>query len=206
MRKIITTKDSERGNAILEFGLIALPTVLMMLGVVVIGVNLGRSVQVTQICRDTGSMYVRNLDFSQTGNQQEVVRLGRTMNLQLSGGDGLVILSKVTFIPDSSCGTPSDSTYPNCTVGKNVLTNRIIFGNTTLPGTHFATAGAVTQDGQGNVANYTTDPQAVISSFATTLQLKPLETSYVAETYFRTPDVSMPGFQSSPGIYSQSFF
>lgn len=196
--------NKEKGNNILEFALVAMPTVIMLFGVVVIGLDLGRSVQVTQICRDAGAMYVRGLDFSQAGNQQVIVRLGQSMNLQSSGGDGLVILSKVTFLPDSSCGSPPSST---CTSGKSVLMQRIIFGNNTLSGTHYTTAGTITQDAEGNVINYITDANAVIANFATNaFQMRPNEISYLAETYFRTPDVSMPGFQSNPGIYSQAFF
>ena len=204
MRKVVGHSKGEQGHSIMEFALVGMPTVLMLLGVVVIGVDLGRSVQVTQICRDAGAIYVRGLDFSQVGNQQVLVRLGQSMNLQTTGGDGIVILSKVTFIPDTSCGTPPD---PNCTAGKNVLMQRIIFGDTSLPGTHFPTAGPVGQDSLGNVSNYSTDANAIVTSFASSaLQLKPNEISYVAETYFRTPDVSMAGFQSNPGVYSQAFF
>jgi hypothetical protein len=84
---------------------------------------------------------------------------------------------------------------------------RIVFGNTSLQSTHFPTAGTVSQDAQGNVANYTTDSNAVINNFVTNgFQLKPNEISYVAETYFRTLDVSMAGILSSPGIYAQAFF
>ena len=79
-----------------------MPTVTMLLGIVVVGIDLGRTDQVTEICRDADSMYVRGIDFSQSGNQQELVRLGQNMNLQVSGGDGLVTLSKITFIPDPS--------------------------------------------------------------------------------------------------------
>jgi hypothetical protein len=204
MRQITRLHKKEQGHSILEFALVAMPTVIMLMGVVVIGVDLGRSVQVTQICRDAGSMYVRGVDFSLTGNQQVLVRLGQSMNLQTSAGDGFVVMSKVTFIPDPSCGTPASTT---CTAGKSVLMQRITFGNTTLPGTHYPTAGTVTQDGQGNVSNYPTDANAVIANFTTAaFQLRPNEISYVAETYFRTPDVSMAGFVSNPGVYSQAFF
>jgi hypothetical protein len=204
MRQIKKHNKKEQGHSILEFALIAMPTVTMLLGVVVVGIDLGRSDQVTEICRDADAMYVRGIDFSQTGNQQELVRLGQNMNLQTSNGDGLVTFSKVLFIPDVSCGSPPD---PNCTVGKNVLMQRIVFGNTTLQSTHFPTSGTVSQDAQGNVANYTTDPNAVITNFTTNgFQLKPNEISYVAETYFRTLDVSMAGILSSPGIYAQAFF
>jgi hypothetical protein len=204
MREIIKRNRQEQGHSILEFALVALPTVTMLLGVVVVGIDLGRSSQVQAICSDADAMYVRGIDFSQSGNQQELVRLGQNMNLQTSGGSGRVTLSQVTFIPDPSCGSPPD---PNCTSGKSVLMQRIVFGNTTLPATHYPTAGSVTQDAEGNVANYTTDPNAIINNFATTaFQLKPNEISYVAETYFQTTDVSMGGFQNNPGIYAQSFY
>jgi hypothetical protein len=204
MRQIKKRNLKEQGHSILEFALIAMPTVTMLLGVVVVGIDLGRADQVTEICRDADAMYVRGIDFSQSGNQQELVRLGQNMNLQISAGDGLVTFSKVLFIPDASCGSPVD---PNCTVGKNVLMQRIVFGNTSLQSTHFPTAGTVSQDAEGNVANYATDANAVITNFATNgFQLKPNEVSYVSETYFRTLDVSMAGILSSPGIYAQAFF
>jgi hypothetical protein len=197
---------NERGNNILEFALIAMPTVIVMLGVVVLGVDLARSVEVAQVARDGGAMFVRGLDFSQTGNQQVLVRIAGPLNLQLTGGNGLASMSKITFIPDPSCGAPTDSSYPNCIVGKNVLMQRIIFGNTALPGTHYLTAGNVTFDSQGNVANYATDANAVISNFTATLQLKPLEVSYVTEVFFQTPDVNMQSFLNTTGVYSQAFF
>jgi hypothetical protein len=207
MRPSIQRNKGEAGHSILEFALVAIPTVIMMLGVVVIGVDLGRSIQVAEVARDADAMFVRGLDFSQAGNQQVLVRLAQNLNLQIAGGDGLVTLSRVTFIPDPSCGLPTDPGYPNCTVGKSVLLQRIVFGDTTLPATHYPTAGTITMDSQGNVANYATDVNAVITNFVTNaLQLKPNEISFIAEVYFRTPDVSMGGFQSSPGIYSQAFF
>jgi hypothetical protein len=206
MPKAIHKKRRERGNNVLEFALIALPTVLLMLGVVVMGIDLARSVEVAQLARDGGAMFVRGLDFSQAGNQQVLVRISGPLSMQLTGGNGLTSMSKITFIPDASCGQPTDASYSNCIVGKNVLMQRIVFGNTSLPGSHYATAGNVTLDSQGNVANYATDPNAVISNFTGTLQLKPLEISYVTEVYFLTPDVNMQGFLNNTGIYSQAFF
>ena len=206
MPDLAKSKKREQGNSILEFALVAIPTVMLMLGVVVLGINLGRSVEVAQVARDGGAMFVRGLDFTQTGNQQVLVRIAGPLNLQITGGDGLASMSKITFIPDASCGKPTDASYPDCTAGKSVLMQRIVFGNTTLPGTHYVTVGSVTFDGQGNVANYATDPNAVISNFASALQLKPLEISYVTEAYFQTPDVNMQGFLSNTGIYSQAFF
>lgn len=206
MPNAIHTEKRERGNSVLEFALVAMPTVLLMLGVVVLGINLGRSVEVAQVARDGGAMFVRGLDFTLAGNQQILVRIAGPLNMQTTGGDGLALMSKITFIPDASCGKPTDASYPDCTAGKSVLMQRVIFGNTSLPGTHYPTAGNVTLDSQGNVANYAADANAVIGNFAGTLQLKPLEVSYVTEVFFQTPDVNMQGFLNNTGVYSQAFF
>src|ERR1700680_1667856 len=147
MRRVDQRKKKEQGTSILEFGLVAIPTVFMMLGVVVVGVDLGRSVQVAQICRAADSMFVRGVPLYSTAAQGTIVRLGQNLNLQSTGGDGLVILSKIQSVPNPAvCGAPGTNSYINCAAGNyiNVLVQRIIFGDTTLPGTHFPTAGSVT--------------------------------------------------------------
>jgi hypothetical protein len=181
---------------------------IMMFGVVVIGYDLGQAVQVAQIARDADSMFMRGVPLYNASAQNFLVQLGQNMNLQTSGGDGLVTLSKIQFIPDASCGLPTDPTYPNCTVGTNRLVQRIIVGNTGIAGssTRFPTAGAVTYDSLDQVNNYLTDDNAVIANFASSLQLKPLEISYVAEAYFQTNRVTFGSIESSPGVYAQTFF
>jgi Flp pilus assembly protein TadG len=201
-QRIRARKKGERGHSIMEFALVAIPTVMLLLGVVVIGIDLGRSVQVAQICRDAGSMYVRGVDFSQSGAQQMLARLGQAMNLQTSGGSGIVILSKIQFVP-------TDPTCTDTCAGAYRLAQRITIGNTSLTGftgTHFPTAGAVSYDSEDNVVNYTTNANAVVSNFGSTLVLNPNEVSYVAEAYFVTSDTSLDAWQGAPGIYAQSFF
>jgi hypothetical protein len=180
----------------------------MLLGVVVIGVDLGREVQVSQICRDADAMFMRGAPLYTSSAQSFLAQLGANMNLQTSGGDGLITLSKIQFIPDPTCGTPTSSTYPNCTVGTNRLVQRIVIGNTGISGasTRFPTAGTVSYDSLDQVNNYLTDNNAIISNFASSLQLKPLEISYVAEAYFQTTQVNFGSVQTSPGLYSQTFF
>jgi Flp pilus assembly protein TadG len=198
----------ERGISILEFALIAIPMILMLFGVIVIGVDLGRAIQVAQICRDADAMYMRGAPMYSIPAQNFLVQLGQNMNLQLGSGDGLITLSEIQFIPDPSCGLPTSSTYANCTVGANRLVQRITIGNSSITGsaTRFPTAGVVSYDTLDQVNNYLTDPNAVINNFATSLQLKPLEESYVAEAYFQTTTVSLGTIETSPGIYAQSFF
>jgi hypothetical protein len=203
-------RKNQKGTSVLEFGLIIWPTVIMLMGVVVVGNELGRSVEAAQVCRDADSMYVRGVDFSQSGNQAELARIGQALNLQTTNsGNGIVILSKVTFIPDpsSSCGQPTNTGYSTCTSGEYRLAQQTIIGNTSLLSTHFPTTGTPTFDSENNVTNYsdyTNGTAATINNFPLTLY--PTQFSYVSETYFQMLDLSLPGFQSNPGVYSVAFF
>jgi hypothetical protein len=194
----------------LEFALIVFPMLLMMFGVVVIGVDLGRAIQVVQICRDADSMFSRGAPLYSPSAQAFLVQLGQNMNLQSAGGDGLITLSKIQYIPDPAfCGAgPADPRYATCATFKYVLVQRIQIGNTGIAGSasRFQTVGTVSYDSLDQVNNYTTDPNAVITGFAATLPLKVNEESYVAEAYFQTNSVSLGLLQTSPGIYAQSFF
>jgi hypothetical protein len=92
-----------RGNAILELGLLAMPLVVMLLGTVVVGLNLGRSIQAASLNRDAGSMYVRGIDFSANFNRNLLIRLGQGLSLSETGGRGIVYFSKVTWMPSTKC-------------------------------------------------------------------------------------------------------
>jgi Flp pilus assembly protein TadG len=202
-------RRKERGVAILEFGLVAIPMVFMMIWLVVIGLALGRSIQVAQFARDADAMFMRGAPLYSGPAQNFLVQLGQGINFQTSGGDGLITLSKIQFIPDPVvCGTPVAPQYPNCTTGKNVLVQRIIIGNTSIAGsgTRYPTAGTVSYDSFDQVNNSTTDPNAVITNFASSLQLKPLETSFVSEAYFQSNMYTLSIISSAPGFYTQAFF
>jgi len=200
----------EKGVAALEFALVAMPTVLLLLGVVEIGINLGRAVQVDELCRDADSMYVRGVDFSTTAAQNLLVQIGQSLNLQTgSTSSGLVILSQVQYVP-----TPIGCTT-TCTGGSYQLMQQQIVGNTSLPGTHFPTAGTIPactgstttncQDSQGNIQGYQTFSNATISNFGSSLTLDNYGISYVAETYFSNgPNLQI--WYGSTGFYTQAFF
>lgn len=195
------TNNREKGSQVLEFALVTLVIVPFLLGVVVIGLNLGRSVQVSQIGRDAGSMFVRGIDFTQTGNQDILVRLCQGLGMTRAGGTGVVILSKVTFIPASVCAGISP-----CNSDQYVVAQRVVVGNSALRSSNFGPAGAVTLDTYGNVANYTTDANAVATGFSSILTLNASEFAYVSETYFPSPNFDMPGFQTGTGVYARAIF
>ncbi len=202
----------EYGHAALEFALVAMPTVLILLGVVVVGINLSKAVEVGQICRDADSMFVRGVDFSTTAAKNLLVQLGQNMNLQTDNtSSGVVILSKVQFVPSPLTCTSS------CT-GTYQLVQRLTVGNTTLPGTHYPTAASIPacgtggaspttdcQDSQGNIQGYQTYSNATISNFSSSLTLNANETSYVAEAYFQS-SANLQIWFTSPGFYAQAFF
>ncbi|HTC35465.1 MAG TPA: TadE/TadG family type IV pilus assembly protein [Bryobacteraceae bacterium] len=203
---------TEKGVAALEFALVAMPTVLLLLGVVEVGINLGRAVTVDELCRDADSMYVRGVDFSTTAAQNLLVQIGQNLNLQTgSTSSGLVILSEVQFVPlPIGCTT-------TCTTGAGSyqLMQQQIIGNTLLPGTHFPTAGSIPscggttttncQDSQGNIQGYQTFSNATITNFGSSLTLQNYGISYVAEVYFLS-GANLQIWYGAPGFYAQSFF
>jgi len=194
-------RKSERGNSVLEFALVAMPLVTMLLGVVVVGLNLGRSVQCSQVCRDTGSMYVRGVDFSRDGNKDILVRMAQGLGITRTGGTGVIILSKVTWVPASQCTALSLSP---CNSNRHVVTQRIVIGNQALRASALGTPNSGLIDSSGIVSNYMQEGSAVANLVG--LQLSQNEFAYVAESYFSSPDYDLPGFQSGSGVYSRSIF
>lgn len=93
-------RKRQRGNQVIEFALCSVLLVPLFLGTVVLGMRLGRSIQVTQVARDTAHMYARFVDFSKAGNQDLVVRIASGLKMTRTGGNGVVILSQVMRIGD----------------------------------------------------------------------------------------------------------
>ena len=78
-----TARKTQGGQEILEFGLAAVLLVPMFVGAFVVGMNLIRSIQTNQVCRDLDSMYIHGGDFSTYPLQQEAQRLAQGLNLQI---------------------------------------------------------------------------------------------------------------------------
>lgn len=189
------------GNAILEFGLVLTPLVTLLMGVTVVGLALSRSIHVSRVVRDAGSMYVRGVDFSKDGNKNVLVRLAAPLGLARTGGTGVVILSKVTWIPQTTCIALSLSP---CNGDQHVITQRITVGDPTLRASALGTPSPASLDSSGLVINYMQEPTAV-ATFPF-LQLREGEYAYVSEAYFPAPDLDFPGFQTGVGNYSRAIF
>jgi TadE-like protein len=188
---------ARRGVAVIELALVAFPLIFLLMGVVVVGLHLGRSVQITQVTRDTVSMYVRGVDFSKNPNKDLIVRLANGMGMTRTGGNGVMMLSRVTYIPDTMCVGVNP-----CNKNKHVITQRLYIGNQSLRSSNLGTPGGL--DSLGNVSNYLQSASAV-ANFPY-MQLSQGEYAYVVEGYFEAPSLTFPGFSNIKGVYSVAIF
>jgi hypothetical protein len=196
-------KPRERGNSILEFGIVAPFMVVSLLGVVSLGLTLGRALQVNQVVRDTGHMFFDGVDFSVTSNQNIVGRLAYGMGLASdavgtinTSGNGVVILTQVIEVGANECSmanlAANTTACPN--LGSLVIEKRIVIGNSSLRTSAFGTPTStlLLSDGSITPANYCTNASVVVptTSAAGSLSLSADQYSFIVEDYFVTPSLS----------------
>jgi len=186
MAASLQRRRRQGGTQILEFALVAMLYAPLLLGTFVTGMNLVRSNQVNQVCRDLADMYIHGADFSTYSMQQLAQRLAFGLNLQIgasftgnqssntgNGGDGLVTITQTMYV-----GTTTD---PNCVaVGASSCTNhdnfvytqRIDLGNATMaaqsPPTMGTPASGMVLSAAGIVQNPVTDVKAQLPAGAQT--------------------------------------
>jgi len=205
MRRPSQRRKRQGGNELIEFALVATFLLPLLFGTVVIGLNLSRSVQVTQVSRDAGHMYSRGVDFSDAANQRVIERLAQGLNIRVGGGSGVVILSTVTFIGEAQCTAAGLSTVSCTNLNYPVITNRIVIGNASARASAFGTPSSSLIASDGDVANYITESSARANGFNAVLALQPGELAYVAEVYVPSSDFGLPGYETT-GVYSRTVF
>ncbi len=195
-----------RGSALVEFSLSTLFWIPLLLGTIFIGLNIVRSIEVTQICRDAAHMEAYGVDFSQPNNQQILVRLASGFTFSTNGGNGVVILSTITMISTSDCTAGGQTSCSN--VNYPVFTRRIVIGNSSLRTSSFGTPNAADIDSSGNISSnyYLNDTSTRAGTFNSVLPLLSGQYAYLAEAYFSSPDLNWPGFVSGSGNYTRVIF
>jgi hypothetical protein len=178
-------KRTQSGQEIFEFALVVLLLVPTFLGAFIVGMNLIRSIQCNQMCRDLTDMYIHGADFSTYSMQTMAQRLAQGLNLQIgssfagnsnsntsNSGNGLVTVTQLMYV-----GT---LTEPNCVavgagnctnVNSFVFTQQIVFGNGTLASSStqsLGTPSGATLTNSGIVQNPVTDSHAKLASSAQT--------------------------------------
>ena len=203
--------ERERGSAMVEFTLAAgLFLVPLLLGTMVIGQNLIREIETTQVCRDAGHMYAYGVDFSQAANQNLLVDIGQGLNLQTSGGEGVVILSTVTYIGPNDCtaGGYQANSSSCANLNQTVFTRRIVIGNSSIQSSAFGTPNSSLMDSSGNIsqAGYLNNTSTRATNFSNLIPLTSGQYAFMSEMYVATPDLSVWSFLGTTGVSARSIF
>ena len=205
---------AQSGNTLVEFALCMTLLTPLTLGLFSVGMSLTRNMQVTQVSRSTGLMYVRQIDFSILQNQRLIVRLTNGLGMQLNtnydpdpNGKGVVIVSQVRVPSDADC-TGAGLALGACTNrGIPVITHRVRFGNTTLRTSEMGQPPANLMAADGSVAvNDYLNTALRAANFGSIMTLNAAETAYVTEVYFSSPDYDLPGFMTNTGVYARTIY
>jgi hypothetical protein len=197
----------ERGSAMIEFILVAsMFLVPLLVGIFTYGFAVLRSVQVVQINRDVGHMYSRGVDFSTQANQNLLSgQLANGLNIAANSGNvtggstgyGEIVLSTLTAVASTCSCTNS---------GHVVVMKRIVIGNNTNYTTPYGSPSPSLITSTGDVQNYSSDTSARADNFGNLMTLNSGEIAYLAESYFRAPDLAVPGLYSGLASYQYAIF
>jgi hypothetical protein len=216
----------QRGNEMIEFALLSVFLVPLLLWTFIAGMNLIRLIQIQQVCRELGSLYIGGVDFSTYAAESLAARLAQGYSLNVgtgfsgsvlnmynndtNGGNGYVIMSEIMYVGPSTCGTlPTGTTCTN--ESSYVFLQQIDFGNNNLTINGATAASAfgsptATRTAFGFVNNVLTDSGAVAANFGSFLS-SPLtdgQIIYVVETWFSSPDLGFAA-PSGGGNYARIF-
>ena len=165
----------------------------LCIGVFLANNNASQNDHANQVSRDVASMYAQGVDFSDYANQNIALRVAEGFGMDLRGGKGVLILSKIRVVHDADC---ADATANCANKGHAVITQRFVIGDRKLRGSSFGTPAGI-DTATGNVRNWATDPSARAQDFS--VKLKPGEFTYAAECY-------LPTTESRMGVYSRAMF
>src|SRR5438552_1461015 len=126
-------RSRESGSGILELAIVLPMIGLTFFGTVGLGIMIGRYVQVVHVARDIAHMYSLGVDFTTAAPRNMLTqKLALGAGMTDTGGNGVVILSKITTVYLADC-TAAGYTSGQC-ANQNlpVFTNRIYVGNSAL--------------------------------------------------------------------------
>ena len=201
---------TQSGVAIVEFSMSLLFLTPLLLGAFVFGFRLVSSIQMMQITRDLGHMYIEGINFRNSGPVQNAQTLASGFNLT-SSGTSVVILSEVKVEQQSDCDAANVAPpgKPCANLGKAVFVEQLTIGNTSAGSSTFGTPPTTTINGVTNevsTVNQATSSSALANGFSSVLSLNAGEIAYVAEMVNQTPTLNIPGFSGKPQVYARTIF
>jgi hypothetical protein len=233
MKQTPIRRQRERGNAILEFALVASFLVPLFVASIMLGMTLSKGIQVNNVSREAAVLLVRTttdpgagLDLARPANQQILMRAAQGLRMNQSGnlnpdsaGNGAIILTKVILVSDVECAagvTPTPANAPpwnvgNCpNYGQYVFAYRVVIGN----GTRFSSvtgnppAGIVQTDGSITANNIAMNTSNLASNFGANgskiLTLQPSTFALVAETYADISYLNFFSIMQTPILYTRN--
>lgn len=215
-------RSAPRGGSAVEFVLLSVFWVPLLTGVLVIGTAMIRAIEAVQVARDAGHMYARGVDFALEGNQRLLARLGEDMGLKVTGGEGVVILSKISYIGPFQCKAEqlADNSDPPNPTGecKNyqhyVFVQRVVVGDSGLRSSRFGAPDPSLLQAGGRVSSSdrVRKEGARVSNFDL-LPAPPVDGSggfqagqyaYLVEAAFKAP--KLPGLPGDGTVYVHAIF
>jgi hypothetical protein len=203
----LTSKKNECGSATIEFCLSALVWVPLLLGTTVFGINLIQAIQLSQLSRATGHMYAYGIDFTQPQNLPLLERLSSSLQIQQNGGQGAIVLSKITLVTDSDCAAADMKVCTNN--GKYVFTSLYVFGNSSYAQTKLGNPGSYLFSGTAiQASQYMSNPGLVATNFSSLLTFlpnQPGQYAFVSEVSINSQAIAWSDF-SNTGSYARTIF
>lgn len=231
---MVKTKNSERGNSMLEFALAASFLVPLFAASFTLGMTLVKGIQVGNVCRDADVLFVRmvtdpksGLDLSKSYNQSIIVRAAQGLGMKASSstvpdpnnpdpsGKGAVILTKVVHVKDLTCsiGNPSKTapwTTSNCpNYDSYVYASSIVIGNGTRFTSQFGTPPTSVTLTNGtyaasDVANTTSLQIPSPTAFRAILTLPDDGYTLISEMYADISSINLFSIMSTPTLYARN--
>jgi hypothetical protein len=199
---------SERGSALIEFLLCTSLMILPLLfGTAIVGLNLVREIQVTELCRDATHMYSQDVDFTIASNVTELLKIAQGLNITATGGNGVIILSTITYIDSNACSQGGYSNSQCTNLNQTVFTRQVVIGNSTLRASAWGTPPVDTTNSDNvTQTNYLTNPAARAVGFSNVLPVAAKQYVFVGETFFTTPELSWWGKLGTTAVSARFFF
>jgi len=196
---------STRGSAMVELAMMLTVAVPLLLGVAGIGLQLGRTLSATQVARDVAHMYALGADFSQPGAKNIAATLSRDFSLT-SGGNAVLILSRIVKVYQADCDASSLKTCPN--LNQTAFAQRIVIGNPSLRSSNYGTPPASYIDASGNIkaSDYLQQAALIAGGFNAVLVLQQGESAKLVEGYFSMPELNLLGTAPGGGYYVRLLF
>ncbi len=201
-----TRTTHQGGNAILEFAMVAPIFVVMLFGVFTTGMSISKSQQVASLAREAGGMFLRSVDFSVPANQAMLIRQAGSLGMTADGGNGVIFLSAIKRIADSDCLAAGVESRNCPNLGFLVVVKRQVVGNRSLYQSAFGAPKLIEADGTLLAAKYLMDPACQAPKFEALVSLANGEIAYLAEAFFRTPQLDIPGYKRDSTLYQRAIF